>query len=148
LASNNLQRDRGKAHHSEISVPHRTKVDPLGQLGSKPVCKPELDQVHSTTSTSWTNRPDSVAPARGRIQIRSSCVDDGTLRHRRNIAPRLSDIRAHTAGAQMAFWFYTFRFHCRESNLVSEMTRLRSGSFEILITVAPPPAQNWLEQGP
>jgi hypothetical protein len=26
------------------------------------------------------------------------------------------------AGAQTAFWFYTFRFHCRESNLVREMT--------------------------
>src|SRR5215813_5870413 len=32
LASNNPQRDRGKAHHSEISVPHRTKVTLVGQL--------------------------------------------------------------------------------------------------------------------
>jgi hypothetical protein len=37
LASNDLQRDRGKAHRSEISVRHSTTVAPLVQLGSKPL---------------------------------------------------------------------------------------------------------------
>jgi hypothetical protein len=38
LASNNSQRDRGKAYYSENSLRHRTKVAPLGWLGSKPLC--------------------------------------------------------------------------------------------------------------
>jgi hypothetical protein len=42
LASNDLQRDRGKAHRSEISVRHRTKITPLGQLGQS-LSLPEVD---------------------------------------------------------------------------------------------------------
>jgi hypothetical protein len=39
LASNNPQRDRGKAYRPEISVRHRTKVAPLGQLGRRLVTR-------------------------------------------------------------------------------------------------------------